>query len=85
MDEAKFHHVAEQRCKKDGCKYMSCLRSKPQTECMPLFRSFEQCKAREMQEIRQLWEEHGILATVDPIRKPDIVRDMYQKGKSIYK
>jgi hypothetical protein len=85
MDETKWHHVAEQRCKRDGCKYMTCLRTKPQSECMPLRRAFEQCKTHEMEQIKLNYEQIGVQANIDQIRKPDKLRDMYRTGKSIYK
>ena len=81
MDETQWHHVAEQRCKKMGCKYMSCLRSgKEQSECILLRRTFEQCKTDEMRKIKAVYLETGRQADITEIRRPDKLRDLY-KGK----
>ena len=61
-NEPKVHHIAEQRCKEFGCKYMGCLRSgKQQSDCMSLFRAFQMCKQVEVDSIRQHLRETGQL------------------------
>ncbi|CDW72123.1 UNKNOWN [Stylonychia lemnae] len=60
LDEVLLHHVAEQKCKKFGCRYVNCLKTKQQSECMPLFRALQMCKADEMKRIEEIYKKTGV-------------------------
>ena len=63
---------------------MSCLRNQfnTQADCVNLLRSFNQCKATEMESIKKDFEETGMQDNVAPVIKTDKLRDFYQGSGS---
>ena len=64
---------------------MQCMQTKKQqSECRKLQFDFEDCKRDETAKIIEEFKRTGQQEKMGTFKRPDMLRDMYQKGYNIY-